>query len=238
MMPLKKQKKSIVAINQFSGYLMFQKEIKKNDYFEKSRDFYDSIVDIDKFPTFLTLSIAHDFSKYIKMGRCGEFSDYLNYEINKKLTELKVQASIWSVGSNIKDHGYLHIEIWLENEIKPSLWEVDAWDPRIIDVSMRPNKSIKNQEISKYGKIPEILKKISTDKFKPEPYTDRFFKEFTPPKPGKPKKRSRTPEKEILTKHRKIYKDYTIEKSQKNGFLPPSKDELGYMQKASSWQKK
>jgi hypothetical protein len=133
------------------------------------------------------------------------------------------------------DHVYLEIKIKLQGENDYSFWEVDAWDPRIIDISTRPNGSIKNHESLDYGYSTETSNSVYTDEIN---YRRRykFFNTTIPtPKEGPPF-REATPEREMLDKHDHLYRDYTIDDSINKGKIPSSGDKLSYLQQVSSWQ--
>lgn len=86
------------------------------------------------------------------MAKCGELADYLAAEIILKIKTC--DADLNRVTSTKVNHGYLHINIHLENEESPSNWEIDAWDPRIICIN---EEVINNNDLLNYGCHPQIL---------------------------------------------------------------------------------
>ncbi|WP_419419404.1 hypothetical protein ACNVED_12930 [Legionella sp. D16C41] len=226
----------ITINNQKSGYQKFHWEIKENDYFyAKARPALKG----NKDPVFL-----HDAIEHIGLGNCNELADYLLVEIGKEINNFNNSnnnnnnnndnaiAKMSIIRSKKVDHVYVEIFIQLADEKHPSLWEVDAWDPRIIDVSRRPDGSIKNVEALDYGYEVKVRASFSSDKI--DYHKEYSFFNVSKPKPGCSTGNC-TPEREILRKHRDLYSDYTIEEAVKKKKLDPD-GEIHYLQKASDWQ--
>ncbi len=214
--------------NQLSGYKKFHREIKENNYF--SNNVRDPLINTreDEY------MYRHDLLRHVGLGNCHELADFLLVEIGKEIERQNALARIRIVSSMKFDHVYLEIKIKLLGEIDYSLWEVDAWDPRIIDISTRPNGSIKNYESLDYGYSTETSNSVYTDEIN---YSNRykFFNTIPTPNKGCPL-REATPEREMLDKHDHLYMDYTIEDSISEGKIPSSGDRLSYLQQASGWQ--
>ncbi|WP_131782095.1 hypothetical protein [Legionella gresilensis] len=216
----------IAINNQKSGYQKFHREIKENNYFST----------IARPPLKNSLEHAyiyrHDFIEYTGIGNCHELADYLLVEIGKRIEAYNATARLRVVKSKEVDHVYIEVLIQLENEIEFSRWEVDAWDPRIIDISTRPDGSIKNSEYLNYGYEVSVKNSIYTDEIN---YNRKYTFFHTPkPIPGPPNQDA-TPEREILTKHPGLYRDYTLQKAIAAGKLDED-GKIHYLQKASDWQ--
>lgn len=220
-------KEKISIENQVNGYLRFHKEFKENNFFSNLR----AIVRKNERKHGYSLFSKYQLIKQVKVARCHEMAEYLSVRIIKKLKA--VDARVRIVSSRKTDHVYLQIKIWLKGERATSTWEVDAWDPRIIDVSMRPDGTIKNSESLTYGCHPEVLYSTSINEFfksKKNIYTIPVTK----PVPGIPVKDA-TPERDIPIKHKHIYSNYLLADAYRDGKLS-EQDELGYLQQKSSWQ--
>lgn len=220
-------REQVSICNQFSGYQKYHREIKENGYFEanvrepimntKPRDFM----------------YRHGLLRHTGLGNCHELADFLLVEIGKKITENHAVAKIRIVVSERADHVYLEIKVRLVGELGYSTWEVDAWDPRIIDISTRPDGSVKNRESLDYGYATSLEQSVDTDEID---YRERhtFFRGIRKPAPGAPCRHA-TPEREMLDKHPHLYSDHTIDRAVEQGKLDPS-GELQYLQKRSIWQ--
>lgn len=225
---IKKTRKNITIVNQLSGYKKFHKEIRDNNYLEKNvRTLLDKT---DKEDDVLS---KHDIIEFYGIGNCQEIADYLAVEIGKKINENDAEATIKIVSSNEEDHFYNRIEIHLLNERFVSTWEVDGWDPRVIDVSKNVNGEVKNKEFLTYGHEVETVNSFKTEKCSKQESSKNF--KHKKPIEGPPE-RSPTPEREMLNKHPYLYNDYTIKKSTQMGKLCKS-TMLGFLQKSSIWQK-
>lgn len=214
--------------NQLSGYKKFHQEIKENNYF--SQNVRAPLINTheDEY------MYRHDLLEHVGLGNCHELADFLLVEIGREIDSHNALARIRIVSSVAVDHVYLEIKIKLQGEYDYSLWEVDAWDPRVIDISTRPNGSIKNHEFLDYGYSTDTSNTVYTDQIS---YRRRynFFNTIPTPKEGRPL-RDATPEREMFDKHDFLYRDCSIEHSMDEGKLPPSDSELGYLQKVSRWQ--
>lgn len=214
--------------NQLSGYKKFHGEIKENDYFSKHVRTPLTNTHKDEY------MYRHDLLKHVGLGNCHELADFLLIETGKEIERHNALARIRIVRSMQIDHVYLEIKIKLQGENDYSLWEVDAWDPRVIDISARPDGSIKNHEFLDYGYSAKVDNSVYTDEIN---YRHRytFFDTIPIPKEGPPL-REATPEGEMIDKHANLYMDYTIDDSINKGKIPSSGKNLGYLQKVSSWQ--
>lgn len=218
----------ITISNQLSGYKKYHQEIKENDYFYKNvREPLENTNKNDYI-------YRHNLLEHVGLGNCHELADFLLVEIAKKIDSHGARARIRIVNSVKKDHVYLEIKIKLKSEKDYSLWEVDAWDPRIIDISTRPNNSIKNHEFLDYGYSTTIKNSVYTNEIN---YAQRysFFNKIPKPLTGNSSGLA-TPEWDILDKHAHLYSDHTIEEAIEDGKLDPS-GQLHYLQKPSDWQK-
>ncbi len=222
-------RKELVVNNQLSGYIAYHREIKEHDYF--STNVRDPLRNTNEDE----YQYRHDLIQHAGLGNCHELADVLLLKIAKEIDKRDAFAKISIMSSKTFDHVYLEIKIRLKHENNFSLWEIDAWDPRIIDISTRSDGSIKNSEALNYGYKARRLNLIYTDEINyKQTYT--FF-HIPKPQKGCPS-RDATPEREVLNKHkRKLYNDYSIEDSIKEGKIPSEESELRYLQKASKWQK-
>jgi hypothetical protein len=223
---IEKTRQEIAICNQVSGYKKFHKAIRDEDYLKKVRAI------LNKTETDGPVE-KHAIIKQYSLGNCHELADYLGVEIGKILREKEVKVQIKIVSSLRVDHVYTEIKIYLRDEKYHSRWEVDAWDPRVIDISKRKDGSVKNIEHLKYGYHVKTKSSFNSTDLKVKG-SYPFFK-LKKPQVGPPE-RSPTPERKILSKHPNIYTDHTIEHSRKRKKLCDSSD-LGYQQKASKWQR-
>ncbi|KTD00219.1 hypothetical protein [Fluoribacter gormanii] len=221
-------RKKITIGNQKSGYVKYHREIKENNYISKNIRAHLISTTEDEY------MYRHDLIEHVGLGNCHELADYLLVEVGKEITRKGAKARIRIVSSLKCDHVYLEIMIRLKGEKDYSIWEVDAWDPRIIDISTRPDGSIKNHESLIYGYSANTQNSVYTDQIN---YNRRytFFNAIPKPLPGSPPAGSATPEREILEKHAKMYDDYTLEESMEAGMFDTSGD-VHYLQQVSSWQ--
>jgi hypothetical protein len=232
-----KTTKVIKAENQKSGYLTYHNEVKRYKYIDKV---FRKNIDENKSFQHLTLSeflsVKHKAIEMAGIGRCSEFAVYLFVELIKTFRDSSIDANVSRVSAEEKDHSYLRIEISLENE-HISTWEIDAWNPRIIDASRRNDGSIKNAKKLYYGTDPLVEYTLSSKNFR-EPDWEKIELNFRLPKKDGPERffsRSKTPEADLFKKHEYLYSDYSIDDAYKNRDLP--KKRLRYPQRASPWQK-
>ncbi|AHE66194.1 hypothetical protein [Legionella oakridgensis] len=218
---------TITINNQISGYKKFHREIKENHYF--FANVRASLIDTREHE----YMYRHDLLAHVGLGHCHELADFLLVEIGKALELKGAFARIRIVRSVKYDHVYLEIKIQLKDEKDYSYWEVDAWDPRVIDISTRPDGSIKNHEALEYGYSADVKNSVYSDEIN---YQQRFtfFGGIPKPLPGAPNGRA-TPEAEMLDKHAEMYSDYTMEEAMENGKLDPS-GQIHYLQEVSKWQ--
>lgn len=219
----------IAVKNQLSGYKKFHREIKENNYFSRNVRAPITNTRNDEY------MYRHDLLQHTGLGNCHELADFLLVEIGKEIERHNAFARISIVSSTKVDHVYLEIKIKLQDESDYSIWEVDAWDPRVIDISTRPNGTIKNHESLEYGYSANTENSVYTDQID---YKRRhtFFNSIPRPREGHPF-RAATPERDMLDKHKHhLYEDYTIEDSRAEGKIPSSSSELGYLQQVSGWQ--
>lgn len=217
----------VVPGNQLSGYIQFHNAIKN--------DFIDKVLRPALFKTQVDdYALRHAIIKKAGVGNCYERAYYLAVELTRRLTQAGTQAVIFLVASKTVDHVFNRVEIKLQGELKPSLWEVDAWDPRIIDITQRPNKTRKNAEFLKYGEEVNIKRFFSTADFQ-EITPAQAIPAIKPPEKGRAL-RSPTPEPDMLAKHDWLYSDQTVKAAYKaHSLCTPAK--MHYMQKISLWQK-
>lgn len=225
-----KTRNDIVIRNQMGGYLEYHREIKEQDYFTYCRDM---MIKSEKMFGY-SLFNQYELIKKAKMGSCNEISEYLSVEIIMRLQQKNVDAELFILHSKMIDHMYLHVKISLENEKSSSLWEIDAWDPRIIDVSSRPNGTIKNNNSLFYGTDTEVVHATSAKKLKRKRTNDNLYLFFREPIKGRPE-RDATPERDIFEKHPKIYEDYTLEQAYEDKMLD-IEGNIRFLQRKSNWQ--
>ncbi len=227
---IKKMREKITVRNQISGYLKYHKEFKENKYLPYLRSYMKAK---RKSNPESYLSLKHEIIKKAKVGNCNELAEYLAFKLVKHLQLRHIDAKIKVVSSKEYDHVYVCVKILLKNEVLPSIWEVDAWDPRVIDRSERPDGSIKNEEVLKYGVFFKTRHEVCTKLFKRKKFSSDEFGDLNIPLEGEGE--DRTPTREIFTKHNKsIYKDFTVEA----GDLGTDDGKVNYSQQRSSWQKK
>lgn len=212
--------------NQISGYKKYHQENKENQYFTNVRKRILNTSHDD-------YMYRHDLVEHVGLGNCRELADFLLIEIAMKIEYMGAHARIRIVRSMVADHCYLEIKIRLNGECSESVWEVDAWDPRVIDISTRPDGTIKNYESLDYGYSADVWHTVYSDQIN---YRHRFhfFGSIPKPRPGKPLKAA-TLEEEMLGAHPELYSDYTMRESMEKGTIDPS-GTLGYLQQASRWQ--
>lgn len=217
-------RKKVTVGNQLSGYVKFHKEI-KNGYFEDTiRPLIEALGDYIQ---------VHALIEHAGIGYCREVAWHLLVELGQRIHTAGEIATITVVKSSLIDHGYLQVTLQLNHEKTASVWEIDAWDPRIIDISPRPDESIKNLEYLQYGYPALVYETISSDALD---YTTQFlFTETPKPEEGQPDG-SCTPVRDMLTKHTGLYSDHTLDKALALKKIPPA-GVLHYMQKVSIWQK-
>jgi hypothetical protein len=224
-----KTRKSIAIINQVSGYKRYHREIKENGYFERVR----KIIGNNEWQKGYSLFYNRDLIEYAGLGNCHELADFLCAEVLQSLQVAGAEAQAGIVCSRECDHVFVHVKIYLKNEAEFSVWEIDAWDPRIIDISMRPDGSIKNEEVLNYGSTPALYYSLTTRELEGSRNKNCFFK-ISKPQEGIPL-REATPEREITKKHKKIYEDYTLAEAYESGKLDED-GKIHYLQQVSSWQ--
>lgn len=228
-----KTREKISINNQLSGYKKYYQEITQRDYF--SKNVRAPLGEVGEH----AYIYRHDLIEHVGLGNCHELADYLLVEIGKEIDYNRTCARIRIVKCNKMDHVYLEIRIKLEGELDYSLWEVDAWDPRIIDISTRPDGSIKNHESLAYGYSVKARNSIYTSEID---YRKRysFFRIIPKPIAGEYPFGDSSSEPlsdvEMLDENKYLYSDYTIDESMDEGKLDPS-GELHYLQQCSSWQR-
>ncbi|MDX1836735.1 hypothetical protein DIZ81_00050 [Legionella taurinensis] len=219
-------REKVTVGNQLSGYIKFHREIKQG-YFENTiRVLIDAIPPNDYVQ-------VHDLIEHGGIGYCREVAWHLLVEVGQRIHTAGEVADITVVKSSLIDHGYLHVSLQLQDEKTPSVWEIDAWDPRIIDISPRPDGSIKNRELLDYGYPALVYESVSSNALD---YRIQFLFTDTPkPLEGQAEGRC-TPVSEMLTKHAALYSDHTLDKALARKKIPPE-GTLHYLQKVSIWQK-
>jgi hypothetical protein len=227
---VKKTREELAIRNQVSGYLKYHKEIKENNFFSNLR----SVSEKNEKEFGYSLSDEYKLIKKAKMGNCYELAEYLSVKIIKQLKKENINAEVRIVSSKKVDHVFLHVSILLKGEKNKSLWEIDAWDPRIIDISTRPDGTIKNQESLDYGISHKLRHRTKTQEFKKRKISNSSFMAIREPIEGKPL-RDATPEREVLKKHKKMYSDYLLENAYENKKLDEY-GEIHSLQRKSKWQ--
>lgn len=220
----------ITIRNQLSGYIKYRQEI-KNHYL--SQNLRPKIQKTDK----NDYQLRHDIIERGGLGNCQEIAQYLLVEIGKLIQANKAKARISIVASKILDHVYLEIKLKLKNEKDYSIWEVDGWDPRIIDISMQLDGVIKNRESLTYGYSVKRLEMVHTDELELNKKRKRdsfFLRSIKKPKLSE-SKGDETPERELFIKHKDLYADLTIEDAYKTKKLNPN-GTIGFLQEVSFWQ--
>ncbi|QRN04202.1 hypothetical protein GH742_10130 [Legionella sp. MW5194] len=219
-------RESVTPGNQLSGYLKFHKE-NKNYYIEdvlrpgKWEIAPDDPVQI------------HDLIEHTGLGYCHELAQHLMVELAWRIDKAGGVAKISLVKSIKADHVYLEVRIYLAKERTMSMWEVDAWDPRIIDISKRPDGTVKNLEALAYGYKVKLCHSLFSDVVD---YKKQFtFTDIPPAKEGPPEG-SCTPKHQVLEKHDHIYSDYSLEEAKVDKKVPLPGN-LHYLQQMSLWQK-
>lgn len=216
-------REKVAVNNQLSGYEKFQYDIKENDYFNRVREELANTAKDEHL-------YRYKLIKHIGLGNCQELAEFLAVRIAKLIDRQRSYARIRIVASKEVDHVYLEILIRLQNEVE-TLWEVDAWDPRIIDISTRPDGTIKNLSYLDYGFKVNFSNTIYTDQIN---YNEKFsFYGIRKPKPGRPRYDA-TPRQEMLEKHQDLYEDYTLTEVKETFDI---NGEIKYPQQVSGWQR-
>lgn len=212
--------------NQLSGYLKFHKE-NKNYY-------VDDVLRPGKreIPSDDPVQI-HDLIEHTGLGYCHELAQHLMVELGWRIEQAGGVAKISLVQSVKADHVYLEVRIYLAKERMLSMWEVDAWEPRIIDISKRPDGTVKNKEALAYGYRVKLHHSFFSDTID---YTKKFtFTKIPSAKEGAPEG-SCTPKHQVLEKHKDIYSDFSLQEAIEDKKVPlPGK--VHYLQQISLWQK-
>lgn len=231
-------KNEIAIVNQLNGYRNFHKEVRDNDFINKFRDNYLSQTQKNDH------LLKFKFIKFFGLGHCQELAYYLSIKIADKINKAGAVAKMQVVGSKSKDHSFVRIQIKLLNEKYFSLWEADAWDPRIMDISESKDGKVNNIKHLSYGYLVTVDSQFKTNKIFSGAGKKHFIEQekiFKPlvnlekPKKGRPE-RSPTPTKDMLQKHDYLYHNYTIEKALKKQKLCIS-PHLYFFQQARDWQK-
>lgn len=218
----------VTPSNQLSGYFKYQQEIKWNSYLLH----YMAIMEENINENGYSLAEQHAFIEHVGLGNCNEFAEHLGVEIIMRLQEKQADAQIRLVAAQEADHVYLHISLPLKDEKYQSLWEIDAWDPRIIDRSLRPNHTIKNEESLVYGANVAIKETF----YASDPLI-RFHNTFShlieKPIPGQ--QPNHTPKEDMPQKYELLFGDYPLEHSYKKRLLNQA-GKIDYLQAKSIWQ--
>lgn len=221
-----KTREDIIIVNQKSGYKKFHKELRDNDFLEKHL----------RMPLYKTkredILSKHKIIKDVGIGHCQEIAEYLAVEISTQLQKMEVEAKVGIFYIKDYDHTFNRVRLTLLDEKYPSTWEIDAWDPRVIDISTELNGTIKNFHYLEYGYSADVKNVLDTKYFsKKRKYS--FF-DLKRPKEGRPE-RSPTPEREMREEDG-LYPDCTIEEAFKTKKLC-SHERLCDLQQYSEWQK-
>lgn len=219
----------IAIANQVSGYKKFHKELRDNRYLKKSRKIGKQKMRTEGYSIFFQYALV----KHTKLGNCDELAQYLSIKIVKKLALLNAAANVDIHFSKEVPHVYLNISIQLKDENAPSRWEVDAWDPRIIDISKRPDGSIKNLELLEYGTEPGTMSSFTVHDYISRPKISFLF---DIPKPVEGSSNGNMTPDHVIAEREHMYNDYTLEDAYRHKMLD-DEGEIRYPQKASTWQK-
>jgi hypothetical protein len=231
---IQKTRANITINNQLDGYIQYHSATKENNYLYRIRmlmAFVGLIVTNH-------LKFDYELIEHTGLGNCYELATYLLVEIGNAIKAKGAQASLSIVASTSYDHAYLSITIKLQNELAASEWEVDAWDPRIIDISTRPDGSIKNKESLDYGYKCNFINTVDTEAL-PEygtPQYDKLLSTLEKPIEGTPSGDA-TPVHDMLDKHKNLYPNYTLDDAYMSKKIP-EKGATEYLQKVSFWQKR
>lgn len=224
---IQQSRDEITIVNQLDGYKKYHREMKENKYIEKVRD----VVRKDVCKNGLDPINQQRIIQKGGIAMCGDMASYLVGQLLLALKDKRVEATLRIIYSVTHDHAYAHILIRLAGEKKASLWEIDSWHPRLIDISRQPDGRIKNEDKLTYGTCPRVIYETQTQAYHPYRDTPTLFKA----KPGY-SKRSVTPEKNMLRKHAWLYSNHTLDKAYANDELD-SLGEICEPQHASFWQK-
>jgi hypothetical protein len=230
---IQKTRANITINNQLDGYIQYHREIKENDYLMRNVR-----RPIRFFNGENQLMFNHDLIEHTGMGNCHELARYLLVEIARAIKAEDAQASLRIVSSQSYDHVYLSIKIKLENELTHSEWEVDAWDPRIIDISPRPDGSIKNKESLDYGYTVEFLNSVHTKDVVENQYPPQYKQLISlikKPIEGPPLGNA-TPVRKMLEMNDDLYSNFTLDDAYESKRIPKT-GALEYLQQVSFWQK-
>ncbi|MGL5741388.1 MAG: hypothetical protein ACRCXC_01980 [Legionella sp.] len=212
--------------------MKYHRELKENDYL--AANVRNSIY---RSPT-KDYTFQHDIIEHTGLGNCQELADYLIVEIGRAIHEVDAKAELRVVESQSKDHVYLEILIQFQNERERSRWEVDAWDPRILDISLRPDGSIKNSEQLDYGYRVIERAKLNTEDMDAQKKLEnkhlQFLSAIRKPVAGPPSAPG-TPKREALDKHKLLYSDHSLKEAYAAKKLDPEGN-LHYLQRVSFWQ--
>jgi len=223
-------RKKVVIQNQISGYKTYHAAVRDRKYLKRILRPAIRAGKNNNRP----FMYRHALIKKAGIGNCHELARFLLIEVARRVRLAGGNVKLRVVASKEYDHGYLKISTHLLNENKRSTWEVDAWDPRIIDRSKRPDGSIKNYTYLRYGAGTKTLESIRSENID---FTaiDEGILPITIPVKGAPK-RSPTPERAMIKKHRWLYSDMTVETAEKKGEFDRS-GKIRYCQKVSTWQR-
>lgn len=213
----------VIPLNQVSGFRKYSSNVDSGEFQRFRRNL-----------TYTGKNKAdYKLIKQYGVGACSEFSMVLLYLIAKEMNKIGVNpdsiAFVYLKAAGF-DHCFLNICVRLDGETSGSVWEVDAWDPRIIDKSLITEEIMNNSRNLMYGVNPiyrsEILKLSDIN----------FDKIDIKIEKARPNCRADTrPAAVIIDNEQKIYNDLTIERALKIGNLPA--EELSPLQKCSIWQK-
>src|SRR3990167_634914 len=230
---IKKTKRNICADNQLSGYKRFHRETRDNHYIERFRTIRNEYEPTYDYSLFVNAKII----EHIGIGRCYELAEYLGATILAMLKKAHAEATINIVSSKVYDHSYVQIDIQLKNETVESRWEVDAWDPRLIDITTNLNDlTFKNVLvlIEMYGIEIDTYYSMTTEDYERKKYS-HLLPVFFKPQAGPPSE-DETDEDEMLVKNEEfLYSDRTLARAYRCGLLHPH-GKIQALQKPSDWQ--
>lgn len=229
-----KARQEIAIANQYNGFVRYEREIVKKDSLYSLRAILNETA-ADNY------HLRHDIIQYFGMGCCAELTDYLVSEIANELNKLGTSASLSTVQSQIADHVFLQVSIHLEDEEISSRWEIDAWDPRVLDISIHPtNGAIKNDEhLYTYGMHPIHFHSVNSTALKETEKESAArilcLLSLEKPVPGQLNVKN-TVRKRVIKSLPGMHPDHPIENARQKQMLPYY-GTIQSVQKASIWQK-
>lgn len=230
-------RKKICIANQEKGYLQYADAINEG-YIDNLREI---LTHNNKLVGYYSPVNFYNDIKDAGIGACSELNEFLLVKLAKILSDYTSFTRFRLVSSVDCDHAFIHVRIELAGELC-SLWEIDAWDPRVIDISLKQNKEIKNKAAIDYGHDPKILYSFLIDELedgleeKKEHLQNPYRLFVSKPTPGNAKYLESKKRKNI--EHSDVfYENYTLETAYKKRKLN-KEGKVDTLQAVSSWQLK